>query len=135
MSLGKVQVVMPSKMGTLSRAHRVFMVSQRVATSTRHCHTEKLSGDTYQPLYPPGPAKREGRGKLPHKWMHDLELKIARPPRVRMRHLKLSKNPHFEYDKVVIHSNIGLWYVEDSKKLIMELKGIIILIVSLRYFQ
>ena len=30
------------------------------ATTTRHRHTEKLSGDTYQPLYSPRPAKREG---------------------------------------------------------------------------
>ena len=32
------------------------------ATTTRHRHTEKLSGDTYQPVYLPQPAKREGRG-------------------------------------------------------------------------
>ena len=39
------------------------------ATTPRHRHTEKLSGDTYQPLYSPRPVKREGRGrgKLPHK--------------------------------------------------------------------
>ena len=51
------------------------------ATTTTHSHTEKLSGDTYQPFYSPRPEKREGRGrgKLPHKGticslkeLHDL---------------------------------------------------------------
>ena len=51
------------------------------ATTTRHRHTKKLSGDTYRPLYSPRPVKREGigRGKLPHKGticsskeLHDL---------------------------------------------------------------
>ena len=31
------------------------------ATTTRHRHTEKLSGDTYQPPYSPRPVKREGQ--------------------------------------------------------------------------
>mgnify|MGYP006973398549 CR=1 FL=1 len=41
---------------------QVSMATQRAATTTRHRHTEKLSGDTYQPVYLPWPAKREGRG-------------------------------------------------------------------------
>ena len=40
---------------------QVSMATQRVAFTTRHHHTEKLSGDTYQPVYLPWPAKREGR--------------------------------------------------------------------------
>ena len=65
----------------LEQGVQVSMATQRAATTTRHRHTEKLSGDTYQPLYSPRPAKREGRGrgKLPHKGkicsskeLHDL---------------------------------------------------------------
>ena len=53
----------------LEQGMQVSMTTQRAATTTRHHHTEKLSGDTYQPLYSPRPAKREGRGrgKLPRK--------------------------------------------------------------------
>ena len=54
---------------SLKQGAQVSTATQRVATTSRHRHTEKLSGDTYQPLYSPRPAKREGRGrgKLPHK--------------------------------------------------------------------
>ena len=65
MSLGKV----PMKAGggakrnvSIEQSTQVSMATQRAATTTRHCHTEKLSGDTYQPVYLPWPAKREGRG-------------------------------------------------------------------------
>ena len=66
---------------SLEQGVQVSMATQRAATTTRHRHTEKLSGDTYQPLYSARPAKREGRGrgKLPHKGticsskeLHDL---------------------------------------------------------------
>ena len=66
---------------SLEQGVQVSTATQRAATTTRHCHTEKLSGDTYQPLYSPRPVKREGRGrgKLPHKGticsskeLHDL---------------------------------------------------------------
>ena len=54
---------------SLDQGAQVSPATQRAATTTRHRHTQELSGDTYQPLYSPGPAKREGRGrgKLPHK--------------------------------------------------------------------
>ena len=35
---------------SLEQGAQVSKATQRVATTTRHCHTEKLSGDTYQPL-------------------------------------------------------------------------------------
>ena len=66
---------------SLEQGAQVSTTTQRAATTTRHCHTEKLSGDTDQPLYSPRPVKREGRGrgKLPHKGticsskeLHDL---------------------------------------------------------------
>ena len=54
---------------SLKQGVQISMATQRAATTTKHRHTEKLSGDTYQPLYSPRPAKREGRGrgKLLHK--------------------------------------------------------------------
>ena len=71
------------------------MVTQRMATTTRHRPTEKLSEDTYQPLYSPRPTKREGReGKgQTAAQMQDLELKFAQPLRTSMCHLlKFGKN-------------------------------------------
>ena len=65
MSLGKV----PMKAGggakqnaTIELGMQVSTATQRAATTTRHRHTEKLSGDTYQPVNLPWPAKRERRG-------------------------------------------------------------------------
>ena len=46
---------------SLEQGAQESTATQRVATTTRHCYTEKLSGDTYQPLYSPRPAKREGQ--------------------------------------------------------------------------
>ena len=48
---------------SLEQGVQVSTATQRVETTTRHCHTEKLSGNTYQPLYSPRTAKREGRGR------------------------------------------------------------------------
>ena len=66
MSLGKV----PMKAGggakrnaSIEQGTQVSTATERAATTIRHRHTEKLiSGDTYQPVYLPWPAKREGRG-------------------------------------------------------------------------
>ena len=65
MSLGKV----PMKAGggakrnaSIKQGKQVSTATQRAATTTRHRHTEKLNGDTYQPVYLPWPAKKEGRG-------------------------------------------------------------------------
>ena len=56
MRLGKV----PMKAGggakqivRVMQGRQVSMATQRVAFTTRHRHTEKLSGDTYQPVYLP----------------------------------------------------------------------------------
>ena len=46
---------------SLEQGVQVSTATQRAATTTRHHHTEKLSGDTYQPLYSPRPVKREGQ--------------------------------------------------------------------------
>ena len=70
---------------SLEQRAQISTATQRAATTTRHRHTEKLSGDTYQPLYSPRPDKREGRGrgKLPHKGticnskeLHDLRERV-----------------------------------------------------------
>ena len=60
---------MPMKAGggarqnvSVEQGTQVSTATQRAATTTRHRHTEKLSGDTYQLVYLPQPAKREGRG-------------------------------------------------------------------------
>ena len=47
---------------SIKQGTNVSTAIQRAATTTRHGHTEKLSGDTYQPVYLPRPAKREGMG-------------------------------------------------------------------------
>ena len=48
---------------SLEQGAQVSTATQRAATTTRHCHTEKFSGDTYQPLYSPRPAKKGGKRK------------------------------------------------------------------------
>ena len=60
---------MPMKAGggakrnaSIEQGMQVSTATQRAATTTRHRHTDKLSGVTYQPVYLPWPAKREGRG-------------------------------------------------------------------------
>ena len=66
MSLGKV----PMKAGggakrnaSVKQGTQVSTATQRAATTTRHRHTEKLSGDTYQPVYHSQPRGREGEGQ------------------------------------------------------------------------
>ena len=61
---------------------QVSTVTQRAATTTWHHHTETLSGDTYQPVYLPRPAKREGRegkGETATQ-MHNLVLEMHELP-------------------------------------------------------
>ena len=47
---------------SIEQGTQVSTATQRAATTTRYRHTEKLSGDTYQPVYLPWLAKREERG-------------------------------------------------------------------------
>ena len=47
---------------SIEQGMQVSTETQRAATTTRHRRTDKLSGDTYQPVYLPWSAKREGRG-------------------------------------------------------------------------
>ena len=51
---------------SLKQRAQVSMATQRVARTTKHHHTEKLSGDTYQPLYSSRPTKRREVGGANH---------------------------------------------------------------------
>ena len=74
---------------SVKQGMQVSMATQRAATTTRHRRTDKLSGDTYQPVYLPWPVKREGRGgegqtaAQMHKYtntsskLHDLQSEYA----------------------------------------------------------
>ena len=63
---------------SIEQGTQVSTATQRAATTTRHRHTEKLSGDTYQPVYLPWPANREGEGQTAAQ-MHKYELQNERP--------------------------------------------------------
>ena len=63
---------MSSINASLEQGAQVSTAIQRVETTTRHQNTEKIGGDTHQPLYSPMPTKKKGRGRrgrgnLPHK--------------------------------------------------------------------
>ena len=45
---------------SLEQGAQLSTTTQRGTTTSRHHHTEKLSGESYQPLYLPGPRKRQG---------------------------------------------------------------------------
>ena len=64
------------QIASIMQDRQVSTATQRAATTTRHRHTEKLSGDTYQPVYLPWPVKREGQTVAQ---MHKYKLEIARP--------------------------------------------------------
>ena len=96
MSLGKV----PMKAGggakrnaSIEQGTQVSTATQRAATTTRHRHTDKLSGVTYQPVYLPWPAKREGRGGANCCTNAQIGARNCTTSRASMRHLKLSEDP------------------------------------------
>ena len=91
MSLVKVPVKAggaAKRNASIEQGTQVSTATQRAATTIRHRHTEKLSGDTYQTVYLPWSAKREGRGGAnchTNAQMHKCKLEIARlPERVRV---------------------------------------------------
>ena len=97
MSLGKV----PIKAGdgakwnaSIEQDTQVSTATQGAATTTRHHHTEKFSGDTYQPVYLPWPAKREGRGGANCHTNAQLQAWNCTTSRASTRHLMLSKDPY-----------------------------------------
>ena len=67
---------------SMEQGMQVSTATQRAATTTRHRHTDKFSGDTYQPVYLPWPAKRAGRGGANCRTnaslkLHDLQSEYA----------------------------------------------------------
>lgn len=59
-------------------------------------HTEKHSGDAYQSQLSLRLAKEGGGDGQTAAQMHDLELKVAQPPRASTCHVKLSENPYIQ---------------------------------------
>ena len=79
---------------SIKQGTQVSTATQRVATTTRHRHTDKLSGDTYQPVYLPWPAKREGRGGANCRTNAQKRARDCTTSRASTRHLTLSKDPY-----------------------------------------
>ena len=73
---------------------QVSMAIQTAVTTTRHRYTEKLSGDTYQPVSLPRPAKREGRGGANRRTNAQLNFGAGSTSSQReLCHLTLSEDP------------------------------------------
>ena len=77
---------------SIEQGMQVSTATKRAATTTRHRHTDKLSGDTYQPVYLPWPAKREGRGGANCPTNAQIRARNYTTSRASTRHLTLSKN-------------------------------------------
>ena len=92
---------MPMKAGggakrnaSIKQGTQVSTATPRVATTTRHRHTDKLSGDTYQPVYLPWPATREGRGGANCRTNAQIRARNCTESRASTRHLTLSEDPY-----------------------------------------
>ena len=79
---------------SIEQGTQVSTATQRAATTTRHHHTDKLSGDTYQPVYLPWPAKREGRGGANCLTNAQIRARNCTTSRASTRHLTLSEGPY-----------------------------------------
>ena len=86
---------------SIEQGMQVSTATQRVATTTRHRHTEKLSGDAYQPVYLPRPPKREGRGVTNCCTNAQFGAGNAGPPRAGTRHLEFSEEPYVEQGRMI----------------------------------
>ena len=82
---------MPMKAGGGAKRNASNQQSTQVstATTTRHRHTDKLSGVTYQPVYLPWPAKREGRGGANCRTNAQIRARNCMTSRASTRHLTL----------------------------------------------
>ena len=72
---------------------QVSMATGRAATTTMHRHTDKVSGDTYQPHYLPRPPKREGREGKTATQSTIRSMKELHNLTASMLHLTLGENP------------------------------------------
>ena len=100
MSLGKV----PMKAGggakrnvSIEQGTQVSKATQRAATTTRHRHTDKLSGDTYQPVYCTYHGEqggREGKGQTAAQMHKIIRARNCTTSRASTRHLTLNKDTY-----------------------------------------
>ena len=79
---------------SIEQGTQVSTATQRAATTTRQRHTDKLSGDTYQPVYLPWPAKREGRGGANCRTNAQIRAQNCTAFRASTRHLTLSEDSY-----------------------------------------
>ena len=79
---------------SIEQGTQVSTATQRAATTTRHCHTDRLSGDTYQPVYLPWPAKREGRGGANCRTNAQIRARNCTTSRASTCHLTLNEDPY-----------------------------------------
>ena len=79
---------------SIEQGTQVSTATQRAATTTRQRHTDKLSGDTYQPVYLPSPAKREGRGGANCRTNAQKRAQNCTAFRASTRHLTLSEDSY-----------------------------------------
>ena len=79
---------------SIEQGTQVSTATQRAATTARHCHTDRLSGDTYQPVYLPWPAKREGRGGANCRTNAQIRARNCTTSRASTCHLTLNEDPY-----------------------------------------
>ena len=79
---------------SIEQGTQVSTATQTAATTTRHHHTDKLSGDTYQPVYLPWPAKREGRGGANCRINAQIRARNCMTSRASTHHLTLREDPY-----------------------------------------
>ena len=63
----------------------------QVSTATQRAATTTTSGDTYQPVYLPWPAMREGRGGANCRTNAQIRARNCTTSRASTRHLTLSE--------------------------------------------
>ena len=79
---------------SMEQGMQVSTATQRAATTTRHLHTDKLSGDTYQPVYLPWPAKREVRGGANCHTNAQIQARNCTTSRASTRHVTFNEDPY-----------------------------------------
>lgn len=75
---------------SLKQSVQVSVATQRGATTTKQCHSEKLSRNTYQPPYSLRPAMREGQ-----------TTQLGAQNCTSMQRLKLGKNLYVKWGRMI----------------------------------
>jgi len=79
---------------SIEQGTQVSKATQRAATTTRHRHTDKLSGDTYQPVYLPWRARREGKGQTAAQMHKIIRARNCTTSRASTCHVTLNKDTY-----------------------------------------